>query len=319
MFFTIVLAGAGLLLCTSVLQAAEKEDRFGAIDWAESMPLADASLLLDVVEEDGRMVAVGERGHVLLSSDNGLKWSQAAVPTRSMLNAAAAVKGGLIWAVGHDAVILHSTDGGETWTRQYYDPDEQSPLLDVWFENARHGIAVGAYGFFLETVDGGATWKHRFVDEEERHWNAITECPDGTLFVAAEFGTVFRSRDRGTTWEALATPYEGTFFNALALSDGTLLIFGLRGNIYRSADQGDTWLHIKSDTTASLLNGLQCRDGSVVIVGLSGTILLSRDRGNSFVKANRPDRMAIASVIPFGAKGLLLSGEGGIRRDEDFF
>ena len=319
MFFTIVLAGAGLLLCTSVLQAAEKEDRFGAIDWAESMPLADASLLLDVVEEDGRMVAVGERGHVLLSSDNGLKWSQAAVPTRSMLNAAAAVKGGLIWAVGHDAVILHSTDGGETWTRQYYDPDEQSPLLDVWFENARHGIAVGAYGFFLETVDGGATWKHRYVDDEERHWNAITECPDGTLFVAAEFEPVFRSRDRGTTWEALATPYEGTFFNALALSDGTLLIFGLRGNIYRSADQGDTWLHIKSDTTASLLNGLQCRDGSVVIVGLSGTILLSRDRGNSFVKANRPDRMAIASVIPFGAKGLLLSGEGGIRRDEDFF
>ena len=318
-FLTAVLTWISLLLWTPALEAAEKEDRFGPIDWAESMPLADKSLLLDVVEEGGRMVAVGERGHVLLSTDGDSEWRQAQVPTRSMLNAATALKGGLFWAVGHDAVIVHSADGGENWTRQYYAPDEQSPLLDVWFENARHGIAVGAYALFLETVDGGATWERRYVDDEERHWNAVTESPDGTLFVAAEFGAVFRSRDKGKNWDVLATPYEGTFFSALTLSDGTLLVYGLRGNIYRTVDQGETWQHIKTETTASLLNGLQCRDGSVVIVGLSGTILLSRDNGNRFTSANRPDRMAIASAVELGSKGLLLSGEGGTSRDENFF
>ncbi|MRR13496.1 hypothetical protein EG835_13825, partial [bacterium] len=44
-----------------------------------SMParLATRSLLLDAADRDGLAVAVGERGHVLLSSDGGKAWTQA--------------------------------------------------------------------------------------------------------------------------------------------------------------------------------------------------------------------------------------------------
>ena len=88
---------------------------------AEVMPLAEHSLLLDLARSGERLVAVGERGHVLMSSD-GKTWTQSAnVPVRSALTAVSAV-GADVWAVGHDGIILHSGNAGETWEIQRRDP-----------------------------------------------------------------------------------------------------------------------------------------------------------------------------------------------------
>jgi len=308
-----VLIAVSTVLWFSSLPAQEGNPPQGQNEWAEPAVLAANSLLPDVAAIDGHAIAVGERGHVLVSDDAGSNWHQAPrVPTRSMLTSVTMIDPSNAWSVGHDAVILHSTDGGETWRRQFFEPDLESPLFDVWFENASHGIAVGAYGLLLVTQNGGASWEQRLIDEEERHWNAITPGPDGMLYVAAEFGVIFRSSDKGKNWVVLSTPYEGTFFGTLVLSDGALLIFGLRGNIYRSIDRGETWQHIQTDTSVSLLNGLERSDKRVVIVGLSGTILFSRDLGKSFKSINRSDRKGIAAVIETEDKGLLLFGEGGV-------
>jgi photosystem II stability/assembly factor-like uncharacterized protein len=284
------------------------------IEWSETARLAPESLLLDAAEADGRIFLVGDRGHILVSEDGGATWVQARVPARSMLNAVTAIDGKQAWAVGHDAVILYTGDGGKTWERQHWAPDDASPLFDVWFENANHGLAVGAYAYVLETNDGGKTWEQRDVDEEERHWYKIVEASDGTLFVPAEFGAVFRSKDKGTTWEALDTPYGGTYFGAAALKDGALLIFGMSGKIFRSVDGGQSWEPITVDRTAGLQAGLQLADGTLILTGLGGTILVSKDDGKSFQMTNRPDRLGIASLIEIGASGLLLVGEGGIHR-----
>jgi len=285
------------------------------MDWSDLARLASRSLLLDAVSDGNRLIVVGDRGHVLLSEDGGSSWTQIPVPTRSMLTAVASPDGKHVWAVGHDQVILHSTDGGRTWVLQRYVPQEHVPLLDVWFGDPEHGVAVGAYGLLLETRDGGRTWTHRLFDEEERHGNAIVQGPAGTLFIPAEFGIVFRSRDNGSTWEAVSTPYRGSFFNALALPDGAVLVFGLRGNVYRSADGGDVWEKVPTETTASLQGGSLLPDGSVMIVGLSGAVLASQDGGRSFRPFNRPDRKALSTVVPVGPHDILLVGEAGLQRE----
>ena len=306
--------GAAILLLSTLVPTADTQTAPADMEWAEPARLASESLMLGIAEADGRIFAVGDRGHILVSEDKGASWTQARVPTRSMLNAVAAVDGNNVWAVGHDTVIVHTSDGGKTWERQYFAPEDASPLFDVWFENTKHGLAIGAYAYVLETQDGGKTWERLEVDEDERHWYEFAEGPDGTLYVAAEFGTVFRSEDRGETWEALTTPYGGTYFGAVALKDGAILIFGLRGRVYRSSDRGQTWQQIQTDTTAGLQTGLQLSDGTLIIAGLSGTILLSNDNGKTFRSANRPDRLGISSLIELGPNGLILVGEGGIHR-----
>ena len=309
--------GAAILVFSILLPVSRAETTPDDIEWAEVARLAPKSLLLGAAEADGRIFVVGDRGHILVSEDGGATWVQARVPARSMLNAVTAIDGKQAWAVGHDSVILHTSDGGKTWERQYWAPDDACPLFDVWFEDANHGFAVGAYAYVLETSDGGKTWERRDVDEEERHWYKLVEASDGTLFVGAEFGAVFRSKDKGTTWEALSTPYGGTYFGAATLKDGTLMIFGMSGKIFRSVDGGQSWETITVDRTAGLQTGLQLADGTLIIAGLGGTFLVSTDNGKSFQMANRPDRLGIASLIEVGSKGLLLVGQGGIHQVAD--
>src|SRR5688500_4980503 len=127
---------------------------------AENAPLAPRSLLLDLAVAGSRLVAVGERGQVLLSDDQGATWRQAkSVPTRTMLTAVFFTDASYGWAVGHDETILNTVDGGETWIRSHFAPEAQQPLLDLWFANRVSGIAVGAYGAYLTTNDGGRSWQ----------------------------------------------------------------------------------------------------------------------------------------------------------------
>jgi photosystem II stability/assembly factor-like uncharacterized protein len=69
------------------------------VEYAEMQPLSADSMLLDVIRVDHRLVAVGERGHVVFS-DDGKTWQQAEhVPTRSTLTSLFRV-GDRLWAGG---------------------------------------------------------------------------------------------------------------------------------------------------------------------------------------------------------------------------
>ncbi len=201
--------------------------------------------MLDVVHAGQRLVAVGDRGHIVYSDDQGKSWTQAKVPTRQLLTAVFFVDDKHGWAVGHDAQILASDDGGSSWTKQFEDLTREAPLLDVWFKDASNGFAVGAYGALLETTDGGKHWEDasdRLENEDQFHLNAIAAVKDAGLFIVGEAGSMFRSADWGQTWEKVEGPYEGSLFGVIGTAQpSTLLAYGLRGNLYRSTDFGGTW------------------------------------------------------------------------------
>ena len=97
---------AGLAACGVVpgITWAQLDPDDSANKLAEIEPLAGSSLLLDLAFAGQRMVAVGERGHVMLSDDQGATWRQAkSVPTRVLLTAVFFVDSEYGWAVGHDA------------------------------------------------------------------------------------------------------------------------------------------------------------------------------------------------------------------------
>jgi len=310
------LSGLGLLICCPLLFAAGSglavAQENTADDWAFPARLAEKSLLLDMDTTGQQAIAVGERGHVLVSTNGGESWTQAAVPTRRMLCAVDIVDENLVWVAGHDAIILHSRDGGQNWSRQYYAPEVEAPLFDIWFENSQHGIAVGAYGLFLETFDGGHNWQSRSLSDEGPHHFALAESPAGILYLAGEFGTIFTSTDQGRSWQICNSPYHGSFFGVLVLRDESVLVFGLRGNLYRSTDHGNSWQQIDTGTTAALTAGAQRTDGTVIIVGLSGCLLTSSDGGLTFNLATRPGRDAMAAIHESAANRLVILGEDGL-------
>lgn len=275
--------------------------------------LASRSLLLDAALADGSLVAVGERGHILISDDGGKEWRQAKVPTRATLTAVHFQDANHGWAVGHDSVILRTEDGGQTWERVNWDPEAENPFMDVWFSDLENGFAIGAYGSFFETSDGGASWSPSSISEDDFHLHHMARASDGRLYVAAEGGLIFRSDDDGATWVGLTSPYGGSFFGSLPLDGDNLLVFGLRGHLFRSEDAGETWTGIDTGTVALLNDGIRLADGTIVIAGLGGVVLVSHDGGKSFELNQQESRRGISSLIETKDGQLLMVGEFGTR------
>ncbi|RJX80574.1 YCF48-related protein [Pseudomonas sp. LS-2] len=282
---------------------------------------ASRSLLLDVTRAGKRMVVVGDRGHILYSDDQGKHWTQAKVPTRQLLTSVYFVDDQHGWAVGHDAQILASTDGGATWTRQFEDLKREAPLLDVWFKDLSTGIAVGAYGAMLETTDGGQHWEDigdRLDNDDQYHINGITYVKDAGLFIVGEMGSMFRSADDGQTWEKLDGPYQGSLFGAVGTAQpNTLLAYGLRGNLFRSTDFGSTWEPIalqgeRGPLEFSIASASLLPDNSIVLVGNGGSVMRSSDDGENFTVSNRSDRLSLAGVTEDDEGNLVLVGQGGV-------
>jgi photosystem II stability/assembly factor-like uncharacterized protein len=270
-------------------------------------------LLIDAARIGNRVVAVGDRGYIVYSDDNGASWKRAKTPPAPLLTGVFFIDQKTGWAVGHDGVIFATTDGGETWAQQFSAASEQKPLLDVLFINKSTGFAVGAYGSFYETTDAGKTWNARKIINDDKHLNRIVKIADDKLLIVGEAGTLLLSGDAGKTWAALMSPYKGSFFGALVSDNGALVIFGLRGKIFRSADSGKTWKLVDNASVATLMGGSRLPDGALVIAGNAGVVLVSRDNGQSFTRLDTQGSKAYSKALLGAPNAVLLLGEAGAR------
>ena len=270
-------------------------------------------LLVDAERFANRIVAVGDRGYVVITDDRGATWRRAKTPPAPLLTAVDFLDDQLAIAVGHDSVILSSADGGENWTQRFSAPADGRPLLDVLFVKKDFAVAVGAYGAYYESIDAGSTWTARKIIADDKHFNVILELGQGNLLILGEAGTILTSTDWGKSWSPVPSPYKGSFFGAVVTDDGAVVAFGMRGRIYRSADKGKTWKQVDNPSTATLIGAEKLPDGAVVIAGSAGTALVSRDNGQSFVPIKTGTTKAFAKPV-FGAENtVLLLGEGGAR------
>ncbi|MGQ0529087.1 MAG: WD40/YVTN/BNR-like repeat-containing protein [Panacagrimonas sp.] len=285
---------------------------------AEIAPLASRTLLLGIANSGKHLIAVGDRGNIVASND-GANWAQVEVPVRATLTAVEFVDESLGWAVGHDASILHSKDGGRTWQLQNFAPELEKPFLDVLFMDASRGMAIGAYGLFMTTEDGGATWTELDappIREEELHFNALTRLGNGDFFLVGETGMMGVSSD-GQTWERLTAPYEGSLYGALPRGDSGAVIFGLRGNVYTTDNvRSGQWTQIDTGTVASFFGGTALPSGDVALVGLAGEVAILSPSGQ--VKNTKIDAVAgvtgagtLSGAIPW-KNGVLAVGELGV-------
>jgi len=254
-------------------------------------------------------VAIGERGLVILSDDQGRTWQQAKVPVSVTLCAVQFVDAKLGWAVGHSGVVLVTRDGGTTWVkqldgtqipallsaeahaigqdsmartaRQFEQDGPDKPLLDVMFVNARRGWVVGSYGLILRTEDGGTTWVSQMgrVDNQ-KGLSIYAIATDGkSMFLAGEQGYFALSDGAGDAFKRVEMPVASSFFTMLALP-GRLVVGGLGGVLFDSADGAASWRQVETGTTSSIVS-LQAGAGRSLLVGGQGGEVMKADLESS--------------------------------------
>lgn len=322
---------ASLLVAVSSVQAADKPEA------AYQLPLVSQSVLTDIVRlANGHLVAIGERGHIILSTD-GANWQQTQVPVQANLNSVYFVDDSHGWAVGHDATILATTDGGQSWSLQQFLPELDKPLFDVYFKDQQNGFAVGAYGLFYSTQDGGNSWQQVWhaslanADDSAMLAELKETDPEGyqqelssvlphlnrlvvrnqIVYLVGEAGFWATSQDFGVSWQRQPEFYNGSLFAIEQTASGALIATGLRGHAFRSTDGGQQW-HPISLSLPATLNSVQIAGVNVWLFGNSGAIFHSTDDGASFSLVPQTSGKAVLNGIPQG-DDLLLVTETGIK------
>lgn len=305
---------------------------------SEIMPKAVSTTLLDLTWTGKQFVTVGQRGHVLVSAD-GKNWKQVQTPVRQMLNRVRFLDENSGWAVGHDGVIIHTADGGSSWSLQNFDPKSQQPLNDVLFLDAQRGFAVGAPARFLQTRDGGKTWTPVEADFVALglHFNTLLKLKDGTLLVGGEKGLLGRSTDNGDSWQMVKSPVGGSILGALATDNGGVVIYGIRGRVcrtdsFKSVPQDDPktydefadhnvsdaellkkigWMRYDNPNIESLFGGALSADGKLVFVGVNGVRVEGELGGSTLTRVATPSDTPLTAVA-FRPDELLVTGRAGI-------
>jgi len=264
---------------------------------ARPTDLAPVNLLNDADRAGDRIVAAGERGHIIFSDNGGDSWTQAEVPVSVTLTGVDFGTGTHGWAVGHSGVVLHSEDAGATWKLQLTGiraaelaietrkeqieamearieeaPEEEIEdleweLEDLIFslENMQADLEIGPVNPFLDV------WF-----ENESHG-----------FVVGAYGMILRTTDGGQSWEdkgpQIDNPRSFHLNSITRIAGEALIIVGEAGQIFVSEDNGDTWERRESPYEGSLFGALGTgNEDEVLVFGLRGNTLKSTDLGETW-------------------------------------
>ena len=285
--------------------------------------------LLDVVACDNRLLAVGERGAIIYSDDNGSTWQQAEVPVSQTLTAVTcATASDKRWAVGHGGVILASEDGGINWRTQL----DGNQVNQQWLDYKKRQLAE------LEATVASLPGEQRAdlaLDLEDAAF--AIEDAEGALaagpvdpfldiyfrdafngLAVGAYGMLYRTRNGGVTWELSVTGIDNPdryHYYAITAAGNALFLAGEAGVLYRSRDQGETWETLDPGYAGSLFGLLATDTDALLVFGLRGNILRSDDAGNSwrYVNVMQDPRLSLYDGARLSNGRMVLIGAAGVR------
>ncbi len=303
-----VLRSAGRLLSASVLVAVVGLTATTAhAQWQDPLDTpamstlkAHDSLLLDITAVGERLVAVGARGHIIFSDDDGRTWRQAQVPVITTLTAVYFVNKNTGWAVGHDAVVLNTQDGGLTWTKQFDGFRANEMVLnsakktkEFYESELSKAMVIGSDAriSLAEEKLENATFalEDAQIDFEDKSTKPLLDvwfknAKEG--FVIGAYGMIFKTLDGGNSWLAWSTHVENPdrfHLNSITKIDNQrLMIVGEAGIMLRTQDAGETWTQMMSPYDGSFFGVMNLVNDVQLAFGLRGNLARSDNFGLSW-------------------------------------
>ena len=284
---------------------------------APNAPLLTANVYLDVARAGTRVVAVGDRGSIVYTDDEGTNWRKADSPTGVLLTAVCFSDSRNGWAVGHDAVVVGTRDGGSTWQVQYSDvlgAGEEAD--DALAEQDDFSDEDYSDDYYDEDYDD-------FADEELAQDTSGAPLLDiaciskDRAVAVGGYGYLLETANGGKSWAKVLDRMDnenGWHLNAIAHVPGTntLIAAGEKGLLFRSRDNGLSWKSLRSPYDGSFFGVTAMKDGSVVAYGLQGNLWITRDQGDSWRQVPTGVTRGINDAAQLDDGTLMLVGGAGV-------
>jgi photosystem II stability/assembly factor-like uncharacterized protein len=271
----------------------------GGINWIHQ-PCGNMGPLYNLFFNDANNGwVVGEYGEVFKTTDGGVNWIHQTSNTESLYDVHF-MDANTGWAVGghngpqpnvkvdqtngaylQSTSIIHTVDGGTTWTAQMDTLD--ALLYGVSFLDNNFGFAVGrtpAYlycsgsysGIILRTKDGGASctiidagitsgWKSGFKE--------FCFTDDGDGIIVGNYGVILKSSNDGTIWHSQLNGTTKDLISIAFTDANNGFVVGNSGTIMRTIDSGADWITQPSGTTINLTDICFADEYNGWIVGFS--------------------------------------------------
>lgn len=300
-------------------------------------------------------VAVGSAGYPRLfagtdgaglfwSTDNGVSWSKAALPSQDILdvtelsygNLFALTRGeGLFWSNNYGATwtpsstglppaslngmasgavtllatsagVFQSSNGGHNWSERNLGLANVPArrLLADPLSGSTWWVATGSVGVARST-DSGLTWVVRSQGLFGRDVSGLGFSPAGDVLFAATDQGVFRTTDGATTWYAASTGLAPRDLVDLAVgTDGTVFVASASSGVFTSKDGAASWDPANVGLGSLAVRALAVQ-GPAVYAATEGGVFKSLDDGATWSEANAGLTSTDATALVVDAAGQL--------------
>ncbi|WP_321812250.1 MULTISPECIES: WD40/YVTN/BNR-like repeat-containing protein [unclassified Burkholderia] len=298
---------------------------------AVTTPLALRALMLAVAPAGAsRMVAVGERGIVLVSDDAGRQWRQAKVPVSVTLTSVQFVDARQGWAAGHSGVVLHTGDGGNTWTRQLdgvsvahlaLEEAEAMVTSQASMPETGQSKGVGSVGrsdsavFPKPSSQVALQNARRLVSEgADKPFLSLSfsDAQHGTAVGA--YGIAVHTDDGGRTWQSWTARIgnqRALHLYAIRQRGNSIWVAGEQGFVAHSADYGHRFRADLTPYKGSFFSVGIGQDDVVVLGGLRGQAVRTEDGGATFIAFKPGGEAAITDIVYTSGGTWVLAAQNG--------
>jgi len=268
---------------------------FGAKDLllipSEKSGRSSASQLLDIVLAGKRIVAVGERGHIIFSDDNGMNWKQADVPCSVLLTAVYFPDEQHGWAVGHDGVVMRSDDNGTTWKKQL----DGNIINKLILEELKKKLEIIERNYNINTdstvlEDARYQYESMASMAEFGAWLPLLDVfffNEHEGIIVGAYGQILHTTNGGESWEPWLDRIENPemlHLNGIDLVGDVLYLVGEAGMVHRSFDRGVHWeqLDVPYDGSFFGVVGSAGPKPRVIVFGLRGRAYITENNGSDW-------------------------------------
>jgi photosystem II stability/assembly factor-like uncharacterized protein len=184
-------------------------------------------------------------------------WELVTLPTdKTILDITLVGNGPHGWAVGKNATILETTDGGKTWVDKSLDLGESPYNLESVSFSGKEGWIVGKPAILLHTTDEGKTWSEIPLSNQlPGDPRLVVALGDKQAEMMTDLGAIYRTSDGGRNWKAMVQESIGVIRNVSRSPSGKYVSVSSRGSYYSTWNPGDkAWSQHNRNSSRRLQN-----------------------------------------------------------------
>lgn len=238
---------------------------FSSEYWLPTSELPDAkveALAYDHLN-DRIFVAINGKG-IYGTSDKGMSWIRIDKNDALMITKALVVtKNGFIFAGTNGYGVFRSIDGGNNWEEMNIGLTNKNVLTLYSHSDGTIYAGTWFYGYLFRSTNDGKSWEQLNVEGDI---HAIIVDKNNHIFVGTRYLGVYRSTDKGATWQNIGLNSVDVF--EFAINRYGELLAATNSGVMKFNDQTNNWNQIGTEIPKAAVLTIMSNDSYFLFAGM---------------------------------------------------